>query len=76
MILESVEFSNNQVWAYYAILNYVVMGNALPNRGQRYYKICINARKIAFSCVFLLGELTPSTKPVITVLIFCKWGGP
>ena len=38
------------------------MGNALPNRGQRYNKICAFARKIVFSCVFLLGGLSPSIK--------------
>jgi hypothetical protein len=35
MIIESVQFSMNQVWAYNAILKYVVMGIALPNRLQR-----------------------------------------
>ena len=39
----------------------------LPNRllgfaVQRYYKICRCARKIAFSCDFLLGGLSPSTR--------------
>ena len=67
MIIESIQFSTNQVWAYNAILKYVVMGNALPNRGQRYNKICKCARKIAFSCVFLLGGLSPSTKQVADI---------
>ena len=62
MISKSVEFSENQVWAYNAISKYVVMGNALPNRVQRYNKICRCARKIAFSCDFLLGEILPSIR--------------
>ena len=35
MITEVVEVPDNQVLAYNAILKYVVMGNALPNRLQR-----------------------------------------
>ena len=51
MIIESVQFSTNQVWAYNAILKYVVMGNALPNRLQRYEKnrICTSAIRFLFS---------------------------
>ena len=66
MIIESVQFSTNQVWAYNAILKYVVMGNALPNHLQRYEKICrcanIWRRKIGKICeieekvVILCGE--------------------
>ena len=36
-------------------------------RLQRYRKICRCARKIAFSCVFLLGGLSPSTKQVADI---------
>ena len=36
-------------------------------RLQRYRKICRCARKIAFSCVFLLGRLSPSTKQVADI---------
>ena len=34
---------------------------------QRYNKICRCARKIAFSCVFLLGGISPSTKQVADI---------
>ena len=37
-------------------------GNTLPNRGQRDRKICRCARKIAFSCDFLLGGVSPSIR--------------
>ena len=45
MISEVVEVPDNQVLAYNAILKYVVMGIALPNRLQRYEKnrICTSA---------------------------------
>ena len=45
MITEVVEVPDNQVVAYNAILKYVVIGNALPNRLQRYDKKCIYASK-------------------------------
>ena len=48
MIIESVQFSTNQVWAYNAILKYVVMGNALPNRLQRYEKYTTYANVMHF----------------------------
>ena len=49
MITEVVEVPDNQVVAYNAILKYVVMGNALPNRLQRYRKIVIYANFIVKS---------------------------
>ena len=40
----------------------IICLQTLGLRLQRYNKICRCARKIAFSCVFLLGGLSPSTK--------------
>ena len=51
MITEVVEVPDNQVLAYNAILKYVVIGNALPNRLQRYEKNRICARAMRFFLV-------------------------
>ena len=48
MITEVVEVPDNQVLAYNAILKYVVMGNALPNRLQRYEKYTTYANVMHF----------------------------
>ena len=49
------------------LVRLVKLGKLVEYRVQRYNKICKCARKIAFSCVFLLGGLSPSTKQVADI---------
>ena len=45
----------------------IICLQTLGLRLQRYNKICKCARKITFSCVFLLSGLSPSTKQVADI---------